>query len=115
MPAWLGHTLGAVSDVWRSLGDDGQFYAWLATGVAGIAVWTWAAHAILRRLAGHRKFRGRWYGESEYARLMQVLWEDQQAGTRVMSREELNALRDYRYGDSLKPILTGKGGGYFDV
>jgi hypothetical protein len=115
MPDWLSQILGAMSAAWQSLGDDGQFYVWLAAGVVGIAIWLWAAHLILRRLARHRKFGGRWYGEAEYAQLMQVLWQDQHAGSRVMSREELKALRDYRYGDSLKPILTGKGGGYFDV
>ena len=32
-----------------------------------------------------------------------------------MSPVELKALREFRYGDTVKSILTGKGGGYFDV
>jgi hypothetical protein len=115
MPAWLNQTLSAVVDAWQSLGDDWRFLVWLAAGIVGVVLWTWVAYVILRRLAGHRKFGRRWYGKAEYAQLMHVLWEDQQAGVRVMSRDELKALRDYRYGGDLKPILTGRGGGYFDV
>lgn len=115
MPVWLSQLLGAVVDAWRSLGVDEQLSVWIVAGIVGLAVWAGAAYRILRRLAGHRKFQGHWYGEAEYARLMQVLLEDQQAGGRVMSREELEALREFRYGSDLKPILTGKGGGYFDV
>ena len=115
MPAWLNQSWAALIDAWQSLGDEGHWYVWLTAGIAGIVIWAAAAYLSLRRLAGHRKFGSRWYDEAEYAQLMQVLWEDQQAGTRVMSRQELRALRSYRYGHDLKPILNGKGGGYFDV
>lgn len=115
MPVWLSQILDAVVGAWQALGDDERLYLWSAAGIVGVAIWAWSAYLILRRLAGHRKFQGRWHDEAEYARLMQVLWEDQQAGLRVVSREELEALREFRYGNDLKPILTGKGGGYFDV
>jgi hypothetical protein len=115
MPAWLSQLPGTALAAWQSLDGEVRLIVWLALGVVGIAVWAGFAYVILRRLAGHRKFRSRWYRQAEYARLMQVLWEDQQAGLRVMSRQELKALREFRYGDSLKPILTGRGGGYFDV
>jgi hypothetical protein len=112
---WLTQNFQGVLNWWQSLGDEGRLYAWLASGGVGLLIWAGLAYLILRRLAGHRWFQGRWYDEAEYARLMQVLWEDQQSGARVMSRVELKALREYRYGGAVKPILTGKGGGYFDV
>jgi len=115
IPSWLNQLIQYGNASWRSLGDDGRLDVWLGAGMIGMVCWAGCAYLILRRLAGHRKFRGRWYSEAEYDRLMQVLWQDQQAGTRVMSRQELEALRRFRYGGSLKPILTGKGGGYFDV
>jgi hypothetical protein len=112
---WMAQIFQGVPIWWQSLGDDARLYVWLAAGIIGVATWAGLAYAILRRLAGQRKFQGRWYNETEYARLMQVLWEDQQSGARVMSRIELKALREFKYGDAVKPILTGKGGGYFDV
>jgi hypothetical protein len=115
MQVWLTQVFQDALNWWQSIGDDGQLYAWLAGGGGALLIWGWLAYVILRRLAGHRKFQGRWYSEAEYAQLMQVLWEDQQSGVRVMSRIELKALREYKYGGTVKPILTGKGGGYFDV
>jgi hypothetical protein len=115
MQVWLTQVFQDALNWWQSLGDEGQLYAWLAGGGVALLIWGWLAYVILRRLAGHRKFQGRWYNESEYAKLMQVLWEDHQSGARVMSRVELKALREYKYGGTVKPILTGKGGGYFDV
>lgn len=112
--SWFGPVRQLLAEWWRSLGLTGQEYVWLTVGAVGLVAWAWLSYRILRRLAGHRKFGGRWYRRDEYERLIQVLWEDQQAGLRVMSHAELQAIRQYKYGKTVKPLLSGKGGGYFD-
>ena len=109
-----GIVLG-IQSWWQAMGDAERWLIWMASGLLGLTLWGVVSYLVLHRLAGHRRFQGRWYSRAEYAQLMQVLWEDQQAGSRVMSRAELSALRHYRYGHAVKPILSGKGGGYFDV
>jgi hypothetical protein len=111
---WLIAPLSRLTGLWQALDGETQLAIWLAAGAVGLLLWAWASYRLLRRLAGHHRFRGRWFNGAEYQRLMQVLWEDQQQGTRVMSHAELRALRAYRYGKSVKPLLAGKGGGYFD-
>lgn len=113
--SWLDAWGRLIGDWWRSLGPQGQQDLWLATGWVVLVLWAWGSYRLLRRIAGYRKFGGRWYDADEYRRLMQVLWEDQKAGKRVMSHAELQALREFKYGNAVKPILSGKGGGYFDV
>jgi len=112
---WPDGVVAAIEGWRQSLSDATYWYLWLAGGIVGLAVWGVVAYRVLHLLAGHRRYQGRWYDTTEYARLMQVLWEDQQAGARVMSRAELQALRRYRYGNAVKPVLSGRGGGYFDV
>lgn len=114
-PTWSDQGFLSLASWWQALGYDIHFGLWSGFGLLALVLWSWLGYVVLRRLAGHRKYQGRWYDEAEYARLMQVLWDDQQAGTRVMSRSELTALREFRYGPTAKPILKGKGGGYFDV
>lgn len=105
MSGWLDAWGQLIGDWWSSLGLRGQRDLWLSVGWVALVLWAWSSYRILRRLAGQRKFGGRWYKEAEYERLMQVLWEDQQAGKRVMSHAELQALREYRYGNTIKPSL----------
>ena len=113
--SWLARWHQLIVGWWRSLGLVGQEYVWLAAGAVCLSIWAWVSYRVLRHLAGYRKFGGRWYNRAEYERLIQVLWEDQQAGLRVMSHAELQAIRHYKYGASVKPLLSGKGGGgYFD-
>lgn len=112
---WLTAQLAAVQRFWQSLGSDMQTILWLAIGVLGLMTWAWAAHRVLRHLAGHHRFQGRWFNDADYRRLMQVLQEDQERGHRVMSSTELHALRQFKYGKAVKPLLAGRGGGYFDA
>lgn len=111
---WLTSSLSWLTGLWQALDGDTRTALWLAAGAIGLILWAWISYRLLRRLAGHHRFRGRWFNRTEYQRLMQVLWEDQQQGTRVMSHAELKALRAYKYGKSVKPLLAGRGGGYFD-
>jgi hypothetical protein len=111
---WLASQLSRALAAWQALDSNAQVAVWWGAGAVGVIVWAWLAYWLLRRLAGHRRFRSRWFTEAEYHRLMQVLWEDQQEGARVMSHAELAALREYKYGGTVKPLLARKGGGYFD-
>ncbi len=115
MGGWFDAWGQLVGGWWQSLGLRGQYDLWLTVGWVALVFWIWGSYRLLRRLAGYRKFGGRWYNASEYEKLMQVMWEDQHAGKRVMSHAELKALREYRYGKSVKPVVSGKRGGYSDV
>lgn len=98
---------------WDSLGPSGPYFAWVIGGVCLFAGWAWISYRILRRVAGHRILRGAWYNDAQYRQLMQLLHEDQQSGRRVLSYEEIAALRKYRYGDTVKDVIGHKGTGYF--
>ena len=66
----------------------------------------------MRRILGHRKHRGTWYTQEQYAELMQILAEHSQ--TRVLQHEDMVALRAWKYGDTVKPTFGDqKWGGYF--
>lgn len=112
---WFEAWSQLIGEWWQALGPRGQHDLWLSVGWIVLVLWAWGSYHLLRRMAGFRRFGGRWHNAAEYQRLMQVLWEDQQAGKRVMSHAELKALREFRYGKTVKPIISGKGGGYFDV
>ena len=115
MSDWFDPWGQLISEWWRSLGLRGQNDLWLSIGWIALVLWAWGSYRLLRRIAGHRKFGGRWYDAGEYQRLMQVLLEDQKSGKRVLSHTEIRALREFRYGNSVKPIVSNKGGGYFDT
>lgn len=85
---------------------------WLAIGVLGLLLWLFVSYYLLRWLAGHRKFRGTWYSQRQFAELVKVTAEDQDKGHRVMSREEIALLRRYRCGGQ-KGIGFDKADGYF--
>ena len=99
----------------QAMGPRAAEMIWLAGGILLLLAWLWLAHRVIRRLLGHHRYRGTWYSAEQYRKLMQALWDDQQTGRRVLSHTELHALRTYLYGTGLKPIVRGKGGGYFDA
>lgn len=99
---------------WDSLDPNARLFAWMAGGVVMLALWAWLAYRVLRRVAGHRRLRGAWYNDAQYRELMQLIHEDQQSGRRVLSHEEIAALRKYRYGNTVKDIMQHKGTCYFD-
>ena len=115
MDTVLWHLTHPFAIIAVRLGPDAARWAWVGAGIALALVWCWAAYRILRRLLGHRRFRGTWYSAASYGQLMQVIWEDQQSGHRVLSHEERTALREFMYGRDLKPVIRNRGGGYFDV
>ena len=112
-PSWMIQLHRQTLVWWVSLGPDGPYYAWLIGGALIFSIWAWVSYRILRRLTGHRKLRGAWYNDAQYRKVMQLLHEDQQAGQRVLSYEEVAALRKYRYGDTVQDVMRHKGTGYF--
>jgi hypothetical protein len=99
---------------WRgSLGPSERYILWLGAGIIGLLVWAWVSHRVIRWLAGHKKLRGSWYSPQRYHQLMQMLHEDQAAGRRVLSFEEIAALRKYLYGNKVRDIGLHRSTGYF--
>lgn len=113
MPLWMAELYRQAQAWWVSLGPDGPYYLWLASGVAGLLVWAWISHRLIRRLCGHRKLRGTWHNEARYREIMKMLHEDQERGRRVLSYEEIEALRRYRYGGTVKDVIRHKGAGLY--
>jgi len=108
--AWFDGMGQLIAGWWQSLGIKGQNDLWLTVGWVMLVLWAWTSHRVLRHLAGHRKFGGRWYNEAEYEQLIQGLAEDKQAGRRDMNDAELQALREYKLRKAGKPILSRKDG-----
>lgn len=108
---WLAGFLQPLLQAWAALGPEGPYYLWLGGGLLVLLVWLAIAYRLLRRLAGYRKLRGAWHSEARYRELMQLLHEDQEAGRRVLSFEEIEALRRYRYGGTVKDVVRHKGTG----
>ncbi len=110
----MDQLLGWLSSWWASLDPDLQWDLWFGSGVAGLALWALVAHEVMRRLLGHRKHRGTWYNERQYAELMQLFEETAQV--RVLQHEDMVALRTWKYGDTVKPLFGDrKYGGYTDL
>lgn len=101
-----------VTDWWHALDFSYRYYAWLAAGVALLLLWLYASHRLMRRILGHRKWRDSWYTESEYQELINILYEDQRSGSRVMQHDEIEALRDWMYGSSFRSLGLDKRDGY---
>lgn len=82
---------------WQSLGPQGLYYAWLAAGVVGALIWLWFAYWMIRKLLGHRKYRGSWLNDLEYSRVMQMLQDAEREG-KILQYEDSFALDAYRTG-----------------
>ncbi len=89
LPAWL---LGA-NGLWL-------WYLWFGSGVLGAIFFVAFAYWLIHRLLGHRKWRGTWYSERQFAELVQILWEDQCRGHRVMRHDEIKLLRKWQTGSA---------------
>lgn len=85
-------------DYWKSLGPLGPYYLWLFSGAAGFLLWLVISYRIMRKLMGHRRFRGTWYNAHQFQQLVNILNEDQESGRRVMQHDEIELLRQWKYG-----------------
>lgn len=104
--------LPLAADWWHSLGYAAHYYMWLGSGVVGFLVWLYFGHMLMRKLLGHRKWRGTWYNEHQYQELINILFEDQASGRRVMRHDEISALRDWTQGERFRGLGLDKSDGY---
>ncbi len=81
-----------------TFGANGRYYAWLTLGLLALLFWVWLAHRVMRKLLGHRQFRGTWYNEEQFQHLLKLLDEDCAKGLRVMRHDELKLLRQWSLG-----------------
>jgi hypothetical protein len=110
---WATSAYHQALALWYSLGPEGSYFVWVASGILGLIAILLLSYRMFRWALGHRKFRGHWYDPERYHGLMQMLHEEQ-LNNRVLAYEELAALRAYKYGKSIKPLTPGKTGGYSD-
>lgn len=96
---------------WASMGPDGPYYLWLAGGLLMFFAWAWFAHRLMRKLSGHRKFRGTWYNADQFEVLIKMINEDNAKGNRIMKHDEMSLLRHWRYGRD--GVGMDRSAGYF--
>jgi hypothetical protein len=85
---------------WYAAGGDGPYQLWLYSGLAALCLCLICAYYLMRRLLGHRKFRGTWYNEQQWQELIKMTFEDQQKGSRVLRYDEVKLLRKWELGHS---------------
>ncbi|CAG4883759.1 conserved protein of unknown function [Georgfuchsia toluolica] len=97
---------------WYSAGGSGPYYLWLSIGALFLLLLAIIAHAVMRRLLGHRKFRGTWYNEYQFQQLLKMTYDDQQRGHRVMRHDEMQLLRAWEC-DRTDWGVSAKRGSFF--
>ena len=109
--AWL--TRGWLWSVsfWQGLSPENLYDLWLYGGVVWFLFLFWLCYGIMRRALGHVKFRGTWYSDQQWETVIKMIDEDNQRGHRVMRKDEMDALRMWRYGSSKS--ISGGAKGYF--
>lgn len=110
---WWDQVLKSVDTVWHSLGPQEVYMLWIGAGILGGLVWLFIAYRVIRRALGHRKFMGTWYNAVQFQELINVLAEDQARGHRVMRHEEIELLRRWQFGNSVKPIFGKQRNSYY--
>lgn len=108
---WLAQCQAQVLAIWQGLTPEDFYNLWLAGGVVWFVFLFWLCYGIMRRALGHIRFRGTWYNARQWETIIKMIDEDNQRGHRVMRKDEMDALRMWRYGSS-KSISSGAKG-YF--
>jgi len=80
---------------WHSLGLQGPYYVWLASGVLGLLILIWAAYQLIRRLFGHKKIFGVWFRPGELDPLLNRLEQSEKNGT-ILPLRDVTLLDMYR-------------------
>lgn len=80
---------------WRSLGQAGPYYLWIAVGVAGLLFWAWTAYYVIRRLLGHRRHFGVWFTPQELDEWLYKMEIREKEGS-ILKLEEVILLDLYR-------------------
>lgn len=83
---------------WYAAGGEGPHKLWFYGGMAILLAILLFAYYLIRKLLGHRKFRGTWYNEQQWQALLKMTCEDQERGNRVLHRDEIKLLRKWELG-----------------
>jgi hypothetical protein len=108
---WLAQLQTRTIAYWQSLTHDDHYNLWLAGGAAWFLFLLWFSSVVMRKAFGQKKFRGTWYGEDEYETLIKLIDEDCTRGNRVMKKDEMDALRIWRFGTTKN--ISSRAKGYF--
>lgn len=81
---------------WRSLGQAGPYYLWIAVGVVGLLLWSWAAYYVIRRLLGHKRHFGVWFKPQELEEWLDRMQAREKEGS-ILKLEEVALLDLYRF------------------
>jgi hypothetical protein len=108
---WLMQLPTRIIAYWQSLTHDDLYNLWLAGGAVWFLFLLWFSSIVLRKAFGHKKFRGTWYSEDEYETLIKLIDEDSTRGNRVMKKDEMDALRIWRFGTTKN--ISSRAKGYF--
>jgi hypothetical protein len=101
-----------IINYWNSLPHDVLFWIWLGSGFLFLAITAYLWYRLMRRILGHRRFRGAWFNAQEFEALVDNIIERQQETLRVLDHDELLLVRE-RHGGRIKPLHSAKFGGYF--
>lgn len=80
---------------WQSLGPNGPYLVWLATGILGLGVAMWASYQLIRRLLGHQKILGVWFRPGELDPLLDRLQASEKNGT-ILNVRDVQLLDQFR-------------------
>lgn len=80
---------------WHSLGPQGPYYVWLASGIIGFLILASIAYQLIRRLMGHQKIYGVWFRPGQLDELLDRLQLSEKSGTILHSRD-VDLLDKYR-------------------
>lgn len=97
--------------LWHGLTPGDHYNLWMASGGVLFLALLWFSHFIMRKALGHRKFRGTWYNEEQYETLIKLIDKDSTRGNRVMKKDEMDALRIWRFGTTKN--ISSRAKGYF--
>jgi hypothetical protein len=97
----LGFTTG--------LTHDDLYRVWLGGGLVLFFALAYFSYLVMRKALGFSKFRGTWYGATQWEQMIMMIYEDSKKGRRVMRADEMAALRKWRFGSEKELIKHGKG------
>lgn len=92
---FVGSYWGQALSWWLSLGSNGPYYVWLASGIIGFLVLAAIAYQLIRRLMGHQKIHGVWFRPGQLDELLDRLQLSEKGGTILHSRD-VDLLDKYR-------------------
>lgn len=108
---WLAQRQAQALAIWQGLTPEDFYNLWLAGGVVWFLFLVWLSHRVIRLSLGHIRFRGTWYSAAQWEAMIKMIDEDNNSGRRVMRKDEMDALRMWRFGSN--KTISGGAKGYF--